>query len=72
MTRNDSQERRGGAPPDRAPQNIPPDEIPLATSRDSEQRREHRESPGSADTGRKGGSSEQTKNYPRTGRSSHS
>lgn len=68
--------KRGGAPPDRAPRELTPDEVAMATSRDGDPRREqaepreHRESPGSADTGRKGGSSIEYKMYPRPGRSS--
>jgi hypothetical protein len=62
-------ERRGGAPPDRP--RVDQEDSPAATSRDAEQRRQHRESPGSLDTGRKGGASEQTRDYQPAGRSSH-
>lgn len=48
-----------------------PEAYAVTSQRDAEVRKEHRESPGSRDTGRKGGASTTEKETPRAGRSSH-
>jgi hemerythrin superfamily protein len=48
-----------------------PDLYDAGSQRDARVRKEHRESPGSRDTGRKGGASTTEKETPRAGRSSH-